>query len=128
VTRAVEIDLPFIHRYRDRHGHERFYFRRKGFPKVTLPHPDSEHFLEAYRKASTPNEPPATKRVLLTKGSLALLCHEYRNSADFLQLAVSTRREMGYVIDNLVTEHGDKRVATTDLRQSLVRRTRCSEP
>ena len=116
----LEIDLPYIHRYRDRHGHERLYFRRSGYPKVALPHPDSERFLEAYRAATRPpGYTPPRPTILAAKGTIAALCLEYTNSADFSQLAASTRREMGYVIDKLHKDHGDKRLIHLERRHIL---------
>lgn len=47
----MTIKLKYIQKLRDRHGKERFYFRRKGMRPVTLPHPDSEEFMDAYYAA-----------------------------------------------------------------------------
>lgn len=112
----LEIDLPYIHRYRDRHGHERLYFRRSGYPKVALPPVTSERFLDAYNKANTL---PGKPHVGILPGSIAALCREYERSANFIQLADSTRREMGYVIGKLIREHGEKRLVHLERRHIL---------
>ena len=45
-------NLKFIHRFVDRHGHERHYFRRTGFRRVRLPGlPFSPEFMQAYQAA-----------------------------------------------------------------------------
>ena len=50
--------LPFLHAYSDRHGHRRYYFRRKGFRKVALPGaPGSIEFMDAYTDAQRGAQP-----------------------------------------------------------------------
>jgi hypothetical protein len=45
--------LPdYVNHFNDRHGHARFYFRRTGFPRATLPGlPWSPEFMAAYEEA-----------------------------------------------------------------------------
>jgi T5orf172 domain len=43
--------LPYLHRFRDRHGELRIYFRKKGFPSVTLPPAGTPEFELAYQAA-----------------------------------------------------------------------------
>jgi integrase len=120
--RPLQIDLPFIHAYRDRHGRWRHYYRRPGCKKVVLPHPDSERFLDAYHQAAKEAEASLKPKPHPTRylpGTFGLLCHEYTHSADYSQLAESTRREMGYVIKALVKEHGEKRITKLERKHIL---------
>jgi hypothetical protein len=41
----------YVHQFTDRHGRQRFYFRRPGFPTVVLPPPWSPEFAAAYHAA-----------------------------------------------------------------------------
>jgi hypothetical protein len=53
--------LKYVQGIVDRHGHPRFYFRRPGFARVTLPgSPWSQEFVEAYQRANS-LEPAALK-------------------------------------------------------------------
>jgi hypothetical protein len=46
------LKLKYIHRFRDRHGKTRHYFRRPGFKGTALPGlPGSAEFMEAYQAA-----------------------------------------------------------------------------
>lgn len=109
VTRRVEIDLPYVHAYTDRHGRRRFYYRRKGFALTKLPSPGSEGFAEAYAAAGKRDRVPTSK--ILAAGTFGALCKEYESSAQFGQLATLTQREMRYVIRALEAKHADKPVA-----------------
>jgi len=98
-------DLPYVNAYADRHGKTRYYFRRKGFERRALPHPDAPEFMDAYHEASKQTvraEPSET----FSPGTFKHLCHEYEHSAEFKQLAQSTQRETRYVLAALVKRHG----------------------
>jgi hypothetical protein len=48
----TRIRLPYVHKFLDRHGKARYYFRRAGFKQVPLPWPPgSREFNEAYQSA-----------------------------------------------------------------------------
>lgn len=117
MTRRVEIDLPFIHAYTDRHGRRRFYYRRKGYPLVRLPAPGAPGFAEAYAAADKPVRVPTSKAIV--PGSFGALCKEYEQSAEFAGLAQSTQREMRYVIRSLERKHADKPVALLERKHIL---------
>lgn len=105
----VKIDLQYVNYFRDRHGHDRVYFRRKGV-RIALPHPDSDEFLAAYKRAKGEPEPAAELMPANRPGSFGALCEAYRKSAEFSDLAESTRRELKYSIRALVAEHGGRRL------------------
>jgi len=52
------IKLKFIDRFIDRHGRERFYFRRDRGPRTPLPgRPGSPEFMAAYERAAVGEAP-----------------------------------------------------------------------
>lgn len=119
MANRLEIDLPYINGFRDRHGKMRYFLRRKGFKRVALHgEPGSEQFLAEYRLAleNAQKKPEAHKR---KPGSFDALCWEYLDSGAFKDLAESTRGEMRRVIERLAKEHGDKPVAALERRHIL---------
>lgn len=116
---GVKTDLKFIQAYTDRHGKRRYYFRRKGYPRIALPgRPGSPAFVRAYQAALS-GEPRVAPSQTIGRGSFKALCHEYENSAEFSSLGDLTRREMGYVIRKLEAGHGSKPVALLERRHIL---------
>lgn len=112
----MKVDLPFVNAFRSQHGKMRYFFRRKGCKRVSLPHPDSPEFMDAYKAAlGRPDVVP----VGIVPGTFGALCENYMRSADFVQLATSTRREMKYVLNHLIAEHGSKRLAKLERRHIL---------
>jgi hypothetical protein len=48
----TRVKLKYVHEFRDRHGHPRYYFRRAGFKRTPLPGlPGSDEFMRAYQAA-----------------------------------------------------------------------------
>lgn len=116
---GVQTDLPFVQAYTDRHGKRRYYFRRKGYQRSALPgRPGSPAFIKAYNAALS-GEPRVAPSETIERGSFKALCHEYENSAEFSSLGDLTRREMGYVIRKLESEHGSKPVALLERKHVL---------
>lgn len=109
---ATEVDLKYVQPIPRRNGSLRYFFRRKGYPRVRLPGaPGSPEFQAAYAAALN-WKPPAPKAVVAAKGTLQALIDEYQGSAHYRkELAVSTRREMGYVLKHLGATNGDYLVA-----------------
>lgn len=118
---AMKCDLPFVNAYRDCRGKQRYYFRRKGSARTALPGvPGSEEFLAAYTAAKAgPAPAPSSKAVA---GTVRALILEYRASAEFAQLAPSWQREMGYVLNAVMDEDGDKPCAKLEKRHLLKKR------
>lgn len=113
--RRVQCDLPYINAYRGRRGKVRYFFRR-GKTRIALPGtPDSPEFIAAYQAArdSTKRAEPSET---FAPGTFKALCHEYEHSAEFIQLADTTRREMRYVIAKLVQRHGANEVSKIQRR------------
>jgi hypothetical protein len=86
----TRLTLPYIHRFRDRHGHLRYYFRRDG-KRRTLPGlPGSAEFMAAYQAAEA-GLPTSTGASRVLAGTLDALIVAYYVSAGFRQLADSTK-------------------------------------
>ncbi|NBW12654.1 MAG: hypothetical protein EBR82_31985 [Caulobacteraceae bacterium] len=116
------IDLPYLHRYRDRHGKVRFYLRRPGHKRIPLrSRPGSAAFLAEYRAAmadAAPQSPASARR--MAAGSLDALAASYYCSAAFTALGASTRATYRRIIERLRAEHGHRLV--TDLTPQVIRR------
>lgn len=102
--------LPYVHAYRDRHGRRRYYFRRRGYPRVPLPgDPGSEEFMAAYRTAL------AGGRLLSAgaakPGSVAAAVASYLGSVRFLSLKPSTQQARRRILERFREQHGDKPIA-----------------
>lgn len=50
--------LPYLQTFKDRHGHVRHYYRRRGYPRVALPSTDSALFHASYAIAGKCAHPP----------------------------------------------------------------------
>lgn len=109
----TKIRLAWVHAYRDRHGKARYYFRRPGFKKVTLPGaPGSEAFMEAYRAAlsgAPPRRQIGADRV--TPGTIHAAVSAYLASPTFAVMALETRRTRRNILERFRVEHGEKRLA-----------------
>jgi integrase len=109
--------LPYVHNYRDRHGKQRHYFRRRGYARVTLPgKPGSPEFVTAYACALTGQTAPpieiAASRA--RPGSVAQAVGLYLGSADYLDLVARSKRALRLLLDRFRAAHGDRPIA--DLR------------
>ena len=108
----ARIRLRYVNAFRDRHGRLRFYFRRPGFKSVPLPgSPGSTEFMDAYQAALA-----GAPRVVVganrhKPGTVATLVLAYTHSPAFFALADETKRTRRNILQNLVRDHGDKRVA-----------------
>lgn len=104
----TRLELRHVHRFTDRHGHVRHYFRKAGHPRVTLPGlPGSTEFMAAYAAALD------GKRVLIdadrTKaGTVHQVCVTFYLSSDFAQLSKVTQQTYRNVTERFRAEHGDK--------------------
>lgn len=87
--------LPYVKKYRDRHGTLRYYYRRKGWPTVALPSPltDMRAFLDAYAVA----EGKAPARVPESRTMEALIA-AYMASPEFRALKPASRELYLYAI------------------------------
>lgn len=97
------IRLPYIDRFRDRHGTMRYYFRRAGEKRVPLPGlPGSQPFLDAYAAAMDAKPADAEARKRGEPGTFDRLISEYFESTGFLTLKAPTKRAYRLAIERLV--------------------------
>jgi integrase len=83
----------YVQELTDRHGHQRLYYRRKGFPRATLRSPiGSAEFVTDYDAAAraTVTAPSGTTRP--DKGTWRWLCCAYLDSVDYKRLDERTQR------------------------------------
>lgn len=113
------VEVPHLQVFKDRHGHMRYYYRRKGFAKVALPDPSSPAFWGAYdaaaRRAPINNEGAGALRT--EPGSLSALIVAYYQSAEWNALKDSTKTGYRNMLDNFRSIHGQKSVRTVTTAQ-----------
>src|SRR5258706_3971465 len=111
--------LPFVKKYRDRHGTMRFYYRPTG---VALPgEPGSREFMAAYHAAhgSVAHNPTLSvvkktpRRRTDAEGSIDWLVTQYFNSVAFKHadeggLALETQAGRRRALERFRADHGDK--------------------
>lgn len=108
--------LPFVKRFRDRHGKWRHYLRRPGRGLVKLPgEPGSAEFLDAYR-AGMADEAPPPPELKVAEGSLDALAVAYLASRPFRSLRESTQIAYRRILDRLRASDGQNPVAMLEPR------------
>ena len=109
----TRIRLPYIQKFRDRHGKVRHYFRKPGCSRISLPGlPGSAEFMDAYQLALEGAKPEVTSRT--QTGTLHALIVAYYNSSEFKTLSSSTQRTYRGIIENFRKVHGDKRAVSLE--------------
>lgn len=106
------IDVPYIQTFRDRHGRARFYYRRRGYPRVALPAPGSPGFLRAYEAAGRPQPSEGAGAARTDPGSISALIVAYYASAEWAELRDSTKTGYRNMLDRFRDAHGHRRVST----------------
>ena len=115
----TNLRLAYVHRFKDRHGHVRHYFRRPGSPRVTLPGlPGSAEFMAAYAAALDGKRVPIGGD-RAGAGTFNALAVAYYSSADFAQLATVTKATYRNVIEGFRAVHGDKPIARLERKNVL---------
>jgi integrase len=105
--------LKHINQYRDRHGRQRYYFRRPGQPQIRLPGvPGSPEFQEAYNAALASLQIREIGKDRSALGSISDAIAGYYTHNTFLALGESTRKMRRAVLERFRKKHGDKRLAT----------------
>ena len=110
----TQLPLKYVHRFRDRHGKVRHYFRQRGFKKIPLPGlPGSEEFMLAYQAAlggqTAPIEIGANRTLPGTINALVVSCYR---SAEWNALAPNTQKNRRPVIERFRAANGNRRVAS----------------
>lgn len=108
----TKIRLKYIKAYADRHGRQRYYFRRPQFENRLLPGlPGSSEFMNAYQAAldgtNAPREIGSDRTIA---GSFNALIVSYYGSADYRTLKPITQRGYRNVIERFRNQWGNKSV------------------
>jgi len=105
------IQLRYIHKFRDRHGQMRYYFRRNGIHTPLPGLPGSDEFMAAYAAALNDQPAPTVqKRPEAKPGTFAALASRYYGSPHYLSLSETSRKNYRRVIDGFVADHGTRLV------------------
>ncbi|WP_337996184.1 tyrosine-type recombinase/integrase [Oleispirillum naphthae] len=75
------IDLPYLHSFRDRHGHLRCYYRRGGRRQAISGDPGSPEFLAEYHRIHAQADRPRTNKA--TRGTFGALVEAYYAAPEF---------------------------------------------
>jgi integrase len=105
---------PYVQAFTDRHGRARYYFRRPGYARISLPGlPWSPEFMAAHEAAmkgeGLPRHEIGADRTM--PGTINALCVAYFASGDFKMLSESTQATYRGILERFREEHGTKRVA-----------------
>jgi integrase len=111
------LKLPtYVHAFVDHNGHPRYYFRRRGYKRATLPGlPWSPEFMAAYEGALA-GAPALIGADRHDPGSAEAVIAGYLNSQSFAGLAVATQKMRRALLRRFCAEHGDKRLAMMEPR------------
>lgn len=115
----TRLRLAYIHRYKDRHGKVRHYYRN-GERRVALPGlPGSAEFMAGYQAALS-GQPVAAPAPRSTAGTFDALAAAYYRSTEYVQLAAVTKATYRNIIEKFRAEHGTGPIA--GMRREHVRR------
>jgi integrase len=119
MTSRRPLQPPHVHAFKDRHGHVRYYLRKPGLPRMTLPGlPYSPEFMVAYHHGlAGTREPIGASRT--GAGTINALAVAYYTSANFAGLAKVTKQTYRNVLERFRAEHGDKPVALLQRKHVL---------
>jgi integrase len=109
MSEMATLNVPYLHIFRDRHGRERHYYRRRRYPTVALPDPSSPYFWAAYDKA-TAKAPIKAGEARSIPGSLSALIAAYYESAEWGALKASTTTGYRNMLDRFREVHGESQV------------------
>jgi len=107
----MNVRLPYIQQFRDRHGKLRRYFRRPGMEKIRLHgEPGSPEFISAYNAALSGHKieklPAGFTRSI--PGSVSSAIAAYYQDAAFLGLARGTQNMRRQILERFRAQDGDK--------------------
>jgi len=99
--------MKYVQAYADRHGRQRYYYRRPGFPRVALTgEPGSKAFAEAYEAAAN-QAPRRIGEDRVAHGTFSWLIVQYYDSAAYGGLRDITRRTYRNVLERFRVAWGD---------------------
>jgi integrase len=108
----ASIDLPYVEKFRDRHGRMRYYFRRAG-KRFPLPAPNEPDFNEAYSNLiGAHGREAGGGRKAFGQGTLAWVIAQYMAADQFRLIKPSTQRLYQRYFDHLREKYGHATFAT----------------
>ena len=113
----MRTQIKYVDRWKDRHGKERFYFRKGKGARIPLRGPEgSPEFWEDYHKAANGEKTtqPASKRA--KTGTMRWLVEKYYKSAAFKELGDNTKIVRRRMLDKFCEKHGSKRYGQLEPR------------
>lgn len=111
MTACRPLHPPHVHAFTDRHGHVRYYLRKPGLPRATLPGvPYSVEFMAAYHTGLA-GQRKAIGADRTQPGTMDALIVAYYISRDFAGLAEVTKATYRNVLERFRAEHGSKPIA-----------------
>jgi hypothetical protein len=120
----VKIKLKHIDRFTDRHGKQRWYFRRgKGMRVPLAGNPGSPEFMDAYQSAAAGHRDQETPvpETRGAPGTFDRLLQDYFSSPDFLALdAKSTQRAYRRVMENWIRDENIGHRLVREMRREHV--------
>lgn len=103
----TKLELPYVQRIIDRHGHVRHYYRRAGFARVTLPGPvGSEAFMAAYQAAFGPTGGAGKSE----PGSVSAIIAAYYQSPEWRALSPASQANYRNILDRFREAYGTRPV------------------
>jgi integrase len=96
----------FVHREKTRHGNYVYYYRVGKGSRTRLPAPNDPAYEQAYQLARQ-GVALAPKKVYGTN-SIAWLISQYVRSGDYAEYSTQTRKQRGYIYQEIEKSHGDK--------------------
>ena len=107
--RGAPLTMAYVHRFKDRHGHVRHYYRRNG-KRVPLPGlPGEKSFMDAYARAA--EGAAVIVKVNAPEGTIQHLVDSYLTSLDFRRLQPSTQATYRGIYTRFAEKHGHRPVA-----------------
>ncbi|MGH9811185.1 MAG: hypothetical protein ACRD9W_28745, partial [Terriglobia bacterium] len=106
----TDIQLRYVHGYRDRHGSFRYYFRRKGERSIALPGlPGSDVFMAAYHAAlgGVSIEP----KLKHGPRCLSALIGAFTGSTRFKNLSKGSQKTYRHILKHIEARDGHRGVA-----------------
>lgn len=108
----AKVDLPYVQRFKDRHGKVRHYFRKPGCKRVALPgEPMSERFLAAYHTALAKQEKRPVGAEQTKPGTVGALLVDLYVSTEWANLKDVTQGNYRNIYERFRSEYGHNQVA-----------------
>lgn len=96
---------PHVHVQRSRHGKVVFYFRRGHGKRTRLPPPTDKRFETIYAQCLA-GQAPRYEETKLGVETLGWLAQQWRQSSDWLQTSIATRKQRENILKHVLEKNG----------------------